>query len=179
MDVLADLAPVSGEYARVPVADAFDWADSAGSLGIGEWYLVAFRSIRRPDADEVRLAHFDEQAHLEAVDASGFVHYYKGPAGADGACLSFCLWESRAHARAAAARPKHLEAVGLLHEMYAAYTLEFLRVTRAHDNAPLVFAPYDAAPPIDADLPVPTSPQAMPPLDAGPAPDFVPNALPT
>ena len=25
----------------------------------------------------------------------GFVHYYKGPAGADGACLSFCLWESR------------------------------------------------------------------------------------
>ena len=43
--------------------------------------------------------------------------------------------------------PSHREAVGLLAEMYASYRLEFLRVWRAHDRAPLAFAPYDAPAP--------------------------------
>ena len=50
--------------------------------------------------------------------APGFVHYFKGPMGPDGSCLSFCLWQSRADARSAAGRPAHVEAVGLLDEMY-------------------------------------------------------------
>ena len=134
MDVLHDLAPVSEGYASLPVADAFDWSVADGRLGTGEWYLVAFRSIRRNGADEDRLARYDESAHQEAAGAPGFVHYFKGPAGPDGACLSFCLWESRADARAAASLPSHREAVGLLAEMYASYRLEFLRVWRAHDR---------------------------------------------
>ena len=147
MDVLHDLAPVSEAYASLPVADAFDWSVADGRLGTGEWYLVAFRSIRRAGADEDRLARYDESAHQEAATAPGFVHYFKGPAGPDGACLSFCLWDSRADARAAAGLPSHREAVGLLAEMYASYRLEFLRVWRAHDRAPLAFAPYDAPAP--------------------------------
>jgi hypothetical protein len=146
MDVLRGLAPVSEGYAHLPVGEAFDWAASAADLGTGDWYLVAFRSIRRSGADEARLAYYDELAHQEAAGSPGFVHYYKGPSCPDGSCLSFCLWESRADARAAAGRPAHREAVGLLHEMYATYTLEFLRVSRAHDRASLEFAPYDAVP---------------------------------
>ena len=40
---------------------------------------MAFRSVRRPDADEARLEEFDERAHREASRAKGFIHYYKGP----------------------------------------------------------------------------------------------------
>jgi len=146
MDVLHDLAPVHDAYAGLPVGEAFDWATSGSGLGTGEWYLVAFRSVRKPEADEARLALYDEFAHQEAAGAPGFVHYYKGPTCPDGTCLSFCLWASRAEARAAAGRPAHVQAVGLLGEMYATYTLEFLRVRREHGHAPLEFMAYDTAP---------------------------------
>jgi hypothetical protein len=142
MDALARLAPVSDRYAVLPVADAFDWTDVARQLGDGEWYLVVFRSIRRADADEARLTIYDDRAHAEAAGAPGFVHYFKGPAAADSSCLSFCLWTSRAEARAAAGRPDHIEAVALIAEMYELYTLEFLRVT-GRSGQPLQFEAYD------------------------------------
>jgi hypothetical protein len=142
MGGLADLVPVSEAYARLPIANAFTWQDASADLGDGEWYVVAFRSIRRADADEYRLNAFDEAAHREAAGAPGFVHYFKGPAANDGSCLSFCFWQSRAEARAAAARPAHLEAVTLLDEMYERYTLEFHRVRRVA-GGPLTFEPYD------------------------------------
>lgn len=152
MDALESLAPISDRYATLPVAQAFDWRDVGRQLGDGEWYLVAFRSIRKPGADEARLTDYDERAHLEAAAAPGYVHYFKGPIGTDDTCLSFCLWTSRAEARAAAGRPDHVEAVSLLNEMYAAYTLEFQRVTvRA---GAIAFEPYDP-PPVAAALPTP------------------------
>ena len=140
MDALPRLEPVSGSYASLPVADAFNWPDGATELGEGSWYLVAFRSIRRAGADEERLAAYDESAHQEAATAPGFVHYLKGPAADDGSCLSFCLWESRDQARAAARRPAHIRAVGLLDEMYAQYRLEFLAVRRTADGT-MTFEP--------------------------------------
>jgi hypothetical protein len=156
MDAFAALAPVSEAYASLPIAEAFDWSRVGRKLGTGEWYLVAFRSIRRADADETRLAAFDDRAHREAQASPGFVHYFKGPAAADRSCLSFCLWTSRAEARAAAGRPAHVEAVSVIGEMYERYTLEFLRVT-GRAGAPLQFEPYDAAPagqPEGASLPL-------------------------
>jgi hypothetical protein len=166
MDALPDLAPVSEAYARLPVAEAFNWQDAAGGLGDGEWYLVAFRSIRRPGADEARLNEYDEVAHQEAALAPGFVHYFKGPAEADGSCLSFCLWDSRAEARSASGGPAHVRAVTLLDEMYEQYALEFLRVRR-EAGGPLTFAPYDRP---DAEHSDPAV--AEPSLD-GPAPGLV------
>lgn len=145
MDALPLLAPVSEEYATLPVADAFNWAEAAAELVAGEWYLVAFRSSRKATADELRLNEFDERAHLEAAVAPGFVHYFKGPAALDGSCLSFCLWQTRADARAAAGRPDHVRAVSLIDEMYESYTLEFHRVVRASAGL-LTFEPYDQAP---------------------------------
>ena len=165
MDALHALVPVSERYATLPVADAFDWRDVGRQLGDGEWYLVVFRSIRKEGAAEARLTAYDERAHLEAAAAPGFVHYFKGPSAFDGTCLSFCLWNSRAEARAAAGRPDHVEAVSLLNEMYESYMLEFLRVT-VNERA-ISFAPYDAPP-----LPV-VSPVTMfgeLPMGALPAP---------
>ena len=136
------LVPVSDRYANLPVAEAFTWADCEADVDPGEWYMVAFRSIRRSGADEARLTAYDDWAHTEAMGASGFVHYLKGPTVADGRCLSFCLWNSRAEARASAGRPAHQEAAALAHEAYSEYTLEFHRVRRLGD-AGFTFEPYD------------------------------------
>jgi hypothetical protein len=146
MDHLSDLAPVSDAYATLPVADAFTWSTAGIDEATGEWYLVAFRSIRREGADEDRLRAYDDRAHAEAASSPGFVFYFKGPAAPDRSCLSFCLWTSRAEARDAAGRPAHREAVTVLHEMYESYTLEFLRVQRREPWGPLEFEPYDPTP---------------------------------
>jgi len=145
MDAFADLAPVSEDYARLAVDKAFTWAPVAKALGAGEWYMVAFRSILRADADTERLTRYDTWAHEEAAGAEGFVHYYKGPLAADRTCLSFCLWTSRAEARAASARPAHREAVQLITDTYEAYNLEFLRVRKLAGATGLEFEPYDFA----------------------------------
>ena len=140
--MLDGLVPVSERYATVPVAEAFTWRHTAKALGDGEWYLVAFRSIRRADADEARLTLHDDIAHEEAAATPGFVAYFKGPFAADRSCLSFCMWQSRADARSAAGQPAHVRAVSLVEEMYESYTLEFHRVTRTA-GGPLKFEPYD------------------------------------
>lgn len=145
MDVLTTLAPVSSGYAVLPVAEAFNWDEAAADLPSGSFYLVAFRSRRRADADEARLTTYDDLAHAEAMIAPGFIHYFKGPTAPDGSCLSFCLWSGRDEAREAARRPAHAQAVTVIAEMYERYTLEFLSVRRPADGAPLEFEPYDLA----------------------------------
>lgn len=145
MEAFADLAPVADDYASLPVAEAFSWTGVSGALPAGEWYMVAFRSILRVGVDEEQLGRYDDFAHNEAAGCEGFVHYYKGPLAADRSCMSFCLWNSRAEARAAAARPAHREAVALITDMYEAYLLEFVRVRKSDAAADLEFEPYDAA----------------------------------
>ena len=150
MDALDELVPTTETYARLPLADAFNWADCESAIEPGEWYLVAFRSTVRPDADIERLREYDYWAHAEASQAPGFVHYFKGPLANDGSCLSFCLWNSRAEARAASRQPAHLEAVSLIAETYAEYTLEFISMGKTEAGATLTFAPYDTVPALQA-----------------------------
>ena len=114
------------------MADAFTWSACSDAIEAGEWYLVAFRSVRRANADEARLTAYDDRAHAGATNCPGFVHYTKGPTADDGSCLSFCLWTTRHDARAAAGKPAHAEAALIVHEMYDSYRLEFLRVWKAH-----------------------------------------------
>jgi hypothetical protein len=160
MDALDGLAPRSATYATMPVADAFDWTAAGEALGVGEWYMVAFRSVRRADADERMLTDYDDRAHAEASGSDGYVHYFKGPLAADGTCLSFCIWSSRAAARAAAGKPLHAEAASLVGVMYERYTLEFLRLTR-EAGGPLRFEPYDGLPPAPGPAPA-FNPQPSP-----------------
>ncbi len=137
------LAPLSTSYAILPFAEAFNWADCVTKDDEGEWYLVAFRSVLREFADEAQLWEFDERAHREAEAAPGFLHYFKGPANDHRECLSFCVWETRAHARLAAGGPAHMEAIAIAHAMYERYTLEFLRVIKRKGVNALEFEPYD------------------------------------
>jgi hypothetical protein len=136
------LAPTADDYATRPIWDAFDWQACATVADAGEWYLVCFRSTRRADADEARLMALDDAAHAEAANAAGFGHYFKGPTNARGECLSFCLWDSRRHARAAAGRPRHAAAATIVHETYASYALEFYRVRKRRGTRAFQFGPW-------------------------------------
>jgi hypothetical protein len=156
------LEPSCPNYARLPVAAAFTWADCASAADAGEWYLVAFRSVLRDSADRDRLRDYDDRAHHEAQSARGFVHYFKGPANDLGECLSFCLWTSREHARAAAVRPAHREAVTIAHATYELFTLEFLRLIKRAGVAGFEFQPFD----LPFDIPSPAATLRLQPLPA-------------
>ncbi len=140
------LVPASHDYACQPVSRAFTWSAIVAPDQAGEWYLVAFRSTRRAGADEDQLRRLDDLAHDEAGRAPGFVHYFKGPATERGECLSFCLWDSRRHARAAAGRPDHARAATIVHEAYDSYTLEFQRVRKRRGAQGFEFEAYDRPP---------------------------------
>jgi hypothetical protein len=140
------IRPVSDAYASLPISQAFDWSGVGEALGPGEWYLVAFRSMRRADVDEATLTAADHRAEAEAASSPGFVHYLDGPRASDGSCMSFCIWESRALAREAAGRPDHARAAALAGTMYERYTLEFHRLRSHGAGRPLEFEPYDPVP---------------------------------
>ena len=137
------LVAVPERYATLPIAQAFDWDACADPSTVGEWYLVCFRSVRKAGADEALLQELDDRAHLDAAGVRGFVHYFKGETTAHGECLSFCLWESREVARAAAGRPAHTQASAVPGEMYASYKLEFYRVRKHAGRRSFEFEPYD------------------------------------
>lgn len=138
-----DLAPTTGDYASLPLPDAFTWTSCAPRVEAGEWYLVAFRSNQREGADERLLEEYDLRAAEEAAQAPGFVHYYRGPLTSARECLSFCIWDSREHARTASRGPRHIEAITLVEQMYERYALEFHRLTKQADVDRLEFEPYD------------------------------------
>jgi hypothetical protein len=142
----AHLVPADPDYASLPIPVAFTWSRCVDSLAPGEWYLVAFRSVLRPSADIELLDEHDRRAHREARRRPGFVHYFHGQPNERNECLSFCLWESREHAREAAAGPAHLRAIGLVDEMYESYVLEFLRVRKNAGAIQLEFEDYDRLP---------------------------------
>jgi hypothetical protein len=140
---LTGLRPAADAYALLPIADAFDWDAHAAPHLAGEWYLVVFRSIRREVIDEIRLTNLDDAAHEEAASAPGFIHYFKGPLAADLSCMSFCMWNSRADARAAAGLPAHRAAVIATGEAYESYALEFVRVTKDAGERHFGFESFD------------------------------------
>ena len=127
--VLDDLRPIREDYAIAPILESFNWAECLGSVEGADWYMVAFRSVRNTDADDPLLYELDARAHAEAISHTGLVHYFGGELDAERRCLSFCVWEDRGRAAAAAALPKHRDAIEAAVTMYDSYVLERYRIT--------------------------------------------------
>jgi hypothetical protein len=127
--VLDALRPIREDYAIAPILESFNWAECLASADGADWYLVAFRSVRNQHADDRLLYELDARAHEEAISHTGLVHYFGGELDAQRRCLSFCVWEDRERAAAAAALPKHRDAIGAAVTMYDSYVLERYRIT--------------------------------------------------
>ena len=134
------LTAIDPAYMKLPIRDGFNWGDVFAQVGEGQWYLVVFRSRHSLNADEVRLTEFDDRAREAAMTAPGYIHYFAGTPSADGDCLSFCLWESAAHAKSAARLDAHVAATTLVSQ-YAYYQLERWNLSKSHqhENAAVVF----------------------------------------
>jgi hypothetical protein len=118
------LSPIHPDYAALPIQEGFDWQSCLADVKFDRLYLVVFRSVRRPTADLALLREHDDRAYAAAVAAGGLLRYFKGSANKRRECLSFCLWESREHARRAYGGPSHRAAARITAETYESYTLE-------------------------------------------------------
>lgn len=70
------LHTITNEYAHVPLLNAFNWDEVAGRLGIdeeGDWFIVAFRSVRSVQANNKQLYDADARAHEEAKRSGGLL----------------------------------------------------------------------------------------------------------
>ena len=131
------LTPVDPGYATLPVDQGFNWTECLAGVDQGRWYLVAFRSKRRPDADEGRLLAHDEEAFLEAEARTGLQRYFRGELDRDRNCLSLCVWDRRRQAKRASELPSHRVASALTYEMYLWYRVErFMLLKRAGSVQP-------------------------------------------
>ena len=143
IDLRADLyeaclriSPGHADYATVSIEEGFDWSPLS-RYGFDRLYLVAFRSVRKPEADLDLLHEHDDRAYEEALASGGLLRYFKGHANDRGECLSFCLWETREQARKAAGSASHQSAADLTAWMYISYVLE--RYWLKKDGEKLVF----------------------------------------
>jgi hypothetical protein len=131
------LAPVGGNYARLPLLRAFNWADCLADQPARDWYVVAFRSIRNVAADPDYLKLLDDLAYEEAQREPGLLLYFRGTMTDNRECLSICIWEGQAEAEAATRLSAHRAAADITDDMYDVFELErWLLVKRDDTRAP-------------------------------------------
>ncbi|KAI8593296.1 hypothetical protein BDZ88DRAFT_138121 [Geranomyces variabilis] len=132
---LRSLYPTTPHYRTAPLITSFNWSDVAKLLpadvdnydpqsSTSTWYIVAFRSVRRADANSTLLYNADAAAHEEARNSGGILSYWYGELAADRRCLAMCVWANRDWALRATGKKAHLEAMRLAGRMYESYTLE-------------------------------------------------------
>ncbi|KAL1924776.1 uncharacterized protein VTP21DRAFT_4430 [Calcarisporiella thermophila] len=116
-----------------PLEVAFDWTALAKEMGEdveGEWFVVAFRSIRRADADSEKLYDADARAHEEAKNSGGLLKYWYASLNERRQCLAMCIWANREWARLANRKPYHIAAARLASKMYETYSLSRYRLSK-------------------------------------------------
>ncbi len=140
------ISPVRSDYQNLPIEQGFDWPVIADH-DFDQLYLVVFRSVRRPEADLDLLREHDDRAYEKALESGGLLRYFKGDADERRECLSFCLWETRGQAIAAAGAASHRSAADISVLMYESYVLEryWLKKVATARGEGLVFEPIQPA----------------------------------
>jgi hypothetical protein len=142
---LHNFTPVTEKYASASYAEAFNWDQlDLPEEDEHEWYVVVFRSIRKPGSDSGPLYDADRAAHEEAVQNGGLIMYWYGiPDPETGLNLATCVWQSRAHAIAANSRPDHIRAMRLAASSYERYDLERWTLCKTAGSRRLEVLPYN------------------------------------
>lgn len=133
-------------YASLPILEAFNWPECLAEVEDGEWYIVAFRSVRRETADPHRLKQLDDLAYEEALTRPGLLLYFRGVMNERRECLSICVWESQESAREATRLPSHQAAAQITDETYTLFELERWVLTKVPGSGRLEIRPVVADP---------------------------------
>ncbi|KAI7868006.1 hypothetical protein BDF14DRAFT_1798628 [Spinellus fusiger] len=130
---LPQLKSTTHDYINAPLKNAFNWDTMAAHLGPeweGEWFIVAFRSVRKATADSELLFNADVESQKEAVESGGFLKYWYADLNQHKECLAMCLWVSLDYAIKATRKPLHIKAAKLTSQMYESYKLERHRLVK-------------------------------------------------
>ncbi len=133
------LSPIHPDHATLPIQEAFNWSPCLTGVPFDRLYLVVFRSVRRATADLELLREHDDRAYVDALEAGGLLHYFKGEVNERRECLSFCLWASREQAHRASGSASHAAATRMTAQMYESYSLERYDVMKTADEENMVF----------------------------------------
>ena len=139
LEACQQISPIHPQYANLPIEQGFDWELRLRGGSFDSLYLVVFRSVRRATADLDVLREFDDRAYREALGVGGLLRYFKGEMNERRECLSFCLWETRDQARAAAGGASHGKAAEITASMYESYRLYRYNLVRR--DGELAFEP--------------------------------------
>ncbi|TPX32265.1 hypothetical protein SmJEL517_g04600 [Synchytrium microbalum] len=123
-----------------PLDISFNWNDAlSGATETGDlpYFIVAFRSKRKSDADTFALMEADRLAHEEAKSKGGLLSYWYTTLDDQRQCLAMCVWKSRDWAVLATDGPLHAQAMRLTSRMYEHYTLEryWLHIRKTEDGS--------------------------------------------
>ncbi|KAH8926347.1 hypothetical protein BT69DRAFT_1004510 [Atractiella rhizophila] len=124
---LKKFRPITHSYADVPYRECFNWDALELDEEIeGQWYIVAFRSLRKPQLEEFNnsLYEADYRAHEEAIANGGLLMYWYGLPNETGHNLATCIWQSEEQAKAARYGKEHAKAMYLTRDSYVRYDLE-------------------------------------------------------
>lgn len=85
LDVLPNLHVITDDYVHESVEKAFNWNQVAAQLKDweGDWFIVAFRSVRKSTANDSLLYDADARAQEEAIHSGGLLkvketnHYHR------------------------------------------------------------------------------------------------------
>ncbi|KAI8332888.1 hypothetical protein BC941DRAFT_402080 [Chlamydoabsidia padenii] len=132
LDVLPSLHVITDDYIHESVDKAFNWDQVASQLKDweGDWFIVAFRSVRKATANNTLLFEADARAQEEAIHSGGLLKYWFGDLNQHRECLAMCIWINRDYALKATHKPLHLEAAKLAGQMYDTYTLERYKLVK-------------------------------------------------
>jgi len=126
-DAYSILDRAHDNFATAKLEEAFNWSDFASKTNLRGWYMVAFRSNRKPSADLDLLDHLETLANDDAANQPGYLFYFKGkvlPGATHLRNLSFCMWQDRECATVAAQRSAHRSASAVAQAMYEEYRIE-------------------------------------------------------
>ncbi|KAF0519073.1 hypothetical protein F8M41_016680 [Gigaspora margarita] len=132
-EVLKNLKVIDSNYATEPIETSFNWNEIASDIKDieGEWYLVAFRSIRSINANNDSLSNAEKKAYNEAEKHGGLLKYWSGEFNQNRKCLSICIWASKDIAVEASKEPQHSAAKKLANmSNYEFYGLERYMLTK-------------------------------------------------
>jgi len=137
------ISPTIADYATRSIQDGFSWSSTLAGCTFERLYLVVFRSVRRPSADLDLLREHDDRAYQKALESGGLLRYFKGEANERGECVSFCLWQTREQAIAAAGSASHRSAADISVLMYESFMLEryWLKKVVSGRGEKLIFEP--------------------------------------
>ncbi|KAF0443710.1 hypothetical protein F8M41_003530 [Gigaspora margarita] len=134
---LEKLKAITPNYATESLETSFNWDELAAGIKDveGEWYLVAFRSISRADADNRLLYEADSRAYNEATLHGGLLKYWTGELNQYRECLSMCIWTNRDNSVKATVKHRHNDAKSLADTMYETYSLERYKLKKTKGKA--------------------------------------------